>query len=171
MSAAIENHPNGDCLDTILVGDAREILPTLPEESVDLSFWSPPYYVGKSYEEHLSFSGWQELLREVVRLHVPVVKPGGFMAVNIGDILCFPDPSMPRIQADNVRRKKCSVTREDVLATMETNPGANRYRLAELLGCSEQTVQRRLEHNNVKGRQAAGVHEGCAHRLHGRGMG
>ena len=31
------------------------------------------------------------------------------------------------------------------------HPGVNRYKLAELLGCSEQTVQRRLEGNNIRG--------------------
>lgn len=135
----------------IIVGDVRKVLPTLPPESVDLSFWSPPYYVGKEYESDLSFADWQDLIRETIHCHGGVIKPGGFLAVNIGDILCFPDPDMPRIQADNVSRKKCSVTREDVLAAMRDMPGANRYELAKALGCSEQTVQRRLEGNNVRG--------------------
>ena len=39
----------------ILVGDARKHLVTLPQASIDLSFWSPPYYVGKSYEQHMTF--------------------------------------------------------------------------------------------------------------------
>jgi len=135
----------------IIVGDVRKVLPTLPPESVDLSFWSPPYYVGKEYESDLSFAAWQDLIRETIHCHGDVIKPGGFLAVNIGDILCFPDPDMPRFQADNVSRKKCSVTREDVLAAMRDMPGANRYELAKALGCSEQTVQRRLEGNNVRG--------------------
>ena len=100
----------------ILTGDAREHLEGLAEASVDLSFWSPPYYVGKSYEQDLSFEGWQSLLREVIAAHPRIVKPGGFMAVNIADILCFPDPSMPRFQADNVTRKVIPITREDVIA-------------------------------------------------------
>ena len=27
----------------------------MPAESIDLSFWSPPYFVGKSYERDLDF--------------------------------------------------------------------------------------------------------------------
>ena len=77
----------------VIAGDARAELPKLPEASIDLSFWSPPYYVGKSYERHLSFDDWRELLRDVIRGHSRVVKPGGFLAVNIGDILCFSDAS------------------------------------------------------------------------------
>ena len=139
------------CFNRIVAGDSRRELRKLPESSIDLSFWSPPYYVGKSYEQDLSFEDWQALLREVTHAHRRILKPGGFLAVNIGDVLCFPDPDMPRFQADNIRRKVSPVSREDVLAMKAAHPDATRYRLAELLGCSEQTVQRRLEGNNVRG--------------------
>ena len=140
-----------DWVNRILTGDARDVLKSLPPESVDLSFWSPPYYVGKSYEKHLSFNDWQVLLRDVVCCHRDVLRCGGFMVVNIADILCFPDPDMPRYQADNVRGKKNGVTRQQVLEAKIKNPNANRHELASMLGCSEQTIQRRMEHNNVRG--------------------
>ncbi len=135
----------------IITGDARIVMPSIPSGSVDLSFWSPPYYVGKSYERDWSFSEWQSLLSEVIHLHSRILKPGGFMAVNIGDILCFQDESMPRYQADNVRRKKSPVTREQIIKSKQQFPNARRTDLARMLGCSEQTIQRRLEHNNVRG--------------------
>ena len=99
----------------------------------------------------MSFDDWQELIRDVVHCHSRVICPGGFVAVNIGDIICFTDESMPRYQADNICRKKVAVTREQILETKKKHPSANRYELARLLGCSEQTVQRRLEGNNVRG--------------------
>ena len=139
----------------ILQGDAPQLLAEMPANSIDLSFWSPPYHVGKSYERGMTFGGWQSLLSEVIHAHSRIIKPGGFMAINIGDILCFPDESIPRFQADNVRRKKVQITKADVLITQAQNPGANRYQLADLLGCSEQTIQRRLEDNNVRGGKAA----------------
>lgn len=135
----------------ILTGDARDHLATLPQASIDLSFWSPPYYVGKSYEQHLTFEDWQDLLCDVVTAHTRIIKPGGFMVVNIADILCFPDPGMPRFQADNISRKTSPVTRDDVIAARLLHPEATRHQLAAILGCSEQTVQRRLEGNNVRG--------------------
>ena len=137
--------------DRIETGDARAVMEGLPADSVDLSFWSPPYYVGKSYEVDMSFDDWQELIRDVVHCHSRVICPGGFVAVNIGDIICFTDESMPRYQADNICRKKVAVTREQILETKKKHPSANRHELARLLGCSEQTVQRRLEGNNVRG--------------------
>ena len=155
-AAAPAANGHGRVFNRIIAGDARAELPNLPEASIDLSFWSPPYYVGKSYERHLSFNDWRELLRGVIHGHSRIVKPGGFLAVNIGDILCFPDASMPKFQANNMRRKTSAVTREQVLAARDAHPQATRHELAALLGCSEQTIQRRLEHNNVRGgKQAA----------------
>ncbi len=135
----------------IYEGDARDLLRRILPESAALSFWSPPYFVGKSYEKDLTFQEWQSLLRAVIHLHFDVLKPGGFLAINIADILAFPDPDMPRIQADNVSNKKVKITRDHVLEAQRNNPDFNRYQLADLLGCSEQTIDRRLKHNNVRG--------------------
>lgn len=146
---------NGDearsAFNHILTGDATVLLNDLPPSSVDLSFWSPPYYVGKSYERHLTFDEWKDLIKRVIACHKTVIKPGGFLVINIGDILCFADPAMPRFQANNIQRKKISITKEDILAVQEQHPQANRHELARILGCSEQTIQRRLENNNVRG--------------------
>jgi hypothetical protein len=38
------------------------------------------------------------------------MKEGAFMAINISDILCFADPSMPRFMANNIRNKKVEIT-------------------------------------------------------------
>lgn len=135
----------------IYLGDAIQLLPQIEPNSIALSVWSPPYFVGKEYEAHLSFEDWQDLLKTVIHLHFPIVKPGGFLVINIADILVFRDPSMPRIQAEAVNRKRSPVTREDVLRAMAEHPDYNRYQLAKLLGCSEQTIDRRLHGNNIRG--------------------
>ena len=139
-------HPN-----EIYLGDAKKLLPQIEPNSIALSVWSPPYFVGKEYESHLSFQDWQDLLKTVISLHFPVIKPGGFLVINIADILVFRDPSMPRIQAEAVNRKRSSITRDDVLKAMADHPDYNRYQLAKLLGCSEQTIDRRLHGNNIRG--------------------
>ena len=135
----------------IYEGDARALLSKVRPESVALSFWSPPYFVGKSYETGLDFEDWCDLLRETVSAHFAVITAGGFLAVNIADILAFEDADMPRIQADNVSAKKVKVTRDQVLKARQEHPGFDKYQLAALLGCSEQTIDRRLKNNNVRG--------------------
>ena len=146
MSASDYLAPN-----RVYQGDARALLGQVRPESVALSFWSPPYFVGKSYEAELDFPAWCDLLAETIAGHFPAIVPGGFLAVNIADILAFEDPDMPRIQADNVSAKKVKITREQVLAAQQANPDFDKYQLAALLGCSEQTIDRRLKHNNVRG--------------------
>lgn len=137
--------------DQIYLGNAVELLEEIEPSSIALSFWSPPYFVGKPYESHLTFEEWNNLLAAVIKRHFPIIKPGGFLVVNIADILCFKDSNMPRIQAQNVSRQRCKVTVEDVLRAQAQFPHYNRYQLAELLGCSEQTIDRRLRGNNIRG--------------------
>jgi len=132
-------------------GNAEDLLPRIRPNTIALSIWSPPYFVGKEYESHLTFESWQALLERVIKLHYPIIKPGGFLVINIADILCFKDPSIPKIQAEAIRRRRSAVTREDVLRAIAQHPKYNRYQLATLLGCSEQTVDRRLNGNNIRG--------------------
>jgi site-specific DNA-methyltransferase (adenine-specific) len=143
------------CPNKIYHGDARELLPQIEPNSIGLSVWSPPYFVGKEYEAQLTFNDWRNLLETVICLHFPIIKPGGFLVINIADILCFKDVSMPKIQAEAVNRKRSPVTKEDILKAMAEHPDYNRYQLAALLGCSEQTIDRRLHGNNIRG----GKHE------------
>lgn len=137
--------------DGIYQGDARLLLDRIAADSIALSVWSPPYFVGKSYEKHLDFPNWQDLLRVVIGKHQRLLRPGAFLAINIADILCFPDPSLPRIQAENVTGHRLPVTRADVQRVQAAHPEYNRYQIAAALGVSEQTVDRRLKHNNIRG--------------------
>lgn len=132
-------------------GDSRVLLKRIKPESVALSVWSPPYYVGKDYEKYLSFSDWKNLIGKVLELHFSILKPGGFLAVNIADILCFKDNSMPKIMAENISRRSVQLTKEQITAAMRLYSSWNRRQLAEYFGCSEQTIDRRMRGNNVRG--------------------
>lgn len=133
-------------------GDARTIAENIEAHSVALSIWSPPYHVGKEYERDISFFEWKNLLRRTIEQHSRILKPGGFLAINIADILCFKDEDMPRIMAENVsRRKRGEITRELVVKTWAEHPMLNRREIASILGCSEQTVDRRIKGNNIRG--------------------
>ena len=142
----------------VYCGDSRELLKQIEDNSLALSFWSPPYFLGKDYEKGVTYEQWQEMLKAVIELHYRILKPGGFMVVNIADILAFQDETMPRIQADNPSNKKCAVTREMVLEAKRLHPDYNRDQLAAYLHCSEQTVDRRLNGNNIRGGRQAVEH-------------
>ena len=73
------------------------------------------------------------------------------MIINIADILVFKDEKMPRIQAMNPSNQKCAITKRMVLDATEKYPNYNRDQLAKLLGCSEQTIDRRLHGVNIRG--------------------
>ena len=47
--------------------------------------------LGKEYEKGISYDAWISLLQEVIGLHYSILKPGGFLVINIADILCFQD--------------------------------------------------------------------------------
>lgn len=138
--------------DNIYLGDAKELAQHIEPDTVALSVWSPPYHVGKVYERDMSFFDWKNLLRRTIEAHAVILKPGAFLAVNIADILCFKDPCMPRIMAENISgRKRNDITREKVLDVWAEYPDYNRRQIAEILGCSEQTVDRRIKGNNIRG--------------------
>lgn len=138
-------------VDNIYCGKCETLMNQIKPESIALSIWSPPYHVGKAYEAGQSYQQWREMLLQVIKLHFNVLKPGGFLAINIADILCFPDHDMPKIQANNVSRRKCKVTEEAVRKAQSEHPDYNRRQLAKVLGCSEQTIDRRLHGNNIRG--------------------
>lgn len=146
-------------INNIYLGNSCELLKNIEADSVALSFWSPPYFLGKEYEKNESYESWQSLLQVVVAEHFRILKPGGFLVINIADILSFEDLKMPKIMGLNPSNRKCNVTKEMILKAKEENPDYNRYQLAALLNCSEQTIDRRLNGNNIRGgRYAPGTH-------------
>ena len=138
-------------VDQIYHGLAEDLLKKIEPNSIALSVWSPPYHVGKKYEAEQTYQQWFEMLETVIDEHYRILKEGGFLAININDILCFKDPDMPKFQAETISGRRLKITKEDVLKAKEKHPEFNRYQLAELLGCSEQTIDRRLNGNNIRG--------------------
>lgn len=135
----------------VYLGKSETLMLDIEPQSISLSFWSPPYFVGKDYEKNATYDSWQKLLETVIKNHAPILRPGGFMIINIADILCFQDETIPKFQALNTHNQKCNVTREMILDVKKKNPKYNRDQIANLLGCSEQTIDRRLNGNNIRG--------------------
>jgi modification methylase len=65
---------------------SSEKMDELPDCSVHLMVTSPPYNVGKQYDEDLSLSDYLELLQRVFRETYRVLVPGGRACINIANL-------------------------------------------------------------------------------------
>lgn len=58
----------------------------IPDNSVALAFTSPPYNVGKDYDDDMSFNEYLDLIRDVGQEVYRVLKPGGRYVINIANL-------------------------------------------------------------------------------------
>jgi site-specific DNA-methyltransferase (adenine-specific) len=72
-------------LDQVFCRDSRT-LPMLPDRSVHLVVTSPPYNVGKEYDEDLSLGNYRSLLRDVFLECRRVLVPGGRVCINVANL-------------------------------------------------------------------------------------
>lgn len=69
----------------VFEGDCRKLLSQIPDESVQLVVTSPPYNVGKSYENRVSLDQYLEEQSEVIRECVRVLSPEGSICWQVGN--------------------------------------------------------------------------------------
>lgn len=73
----------------IYIGDSREVLPSLMDEfggKVALLVTSPPYYVGRGYEDYIeSWIDYWKMLEDVFDLTDELIEPYGKIAINFAD--------------------------------------------------------------------------------------
>jgi len=65
---------------------SSENMEELPDNSVHLMVTSPPYNVGKEYDEDLSLEEYRELLRQVFTETYRVLVPGGRVCINVANL-------------------------------------------------------------------------------------
>jgi DNA modification methylase len=75
-----------DFVNKILCGDCLEIMKKIPDNSIHLAITSPPYNVGKEYDNHfdkMEYDKYLEWLKQVWLETKRVLVPGGRFALNI----------------------------------------------------------------------------------------
>jgi len=65
---------------------SSEAMSELPDNSVHLMVTSPPYNVGKEYDENLSLKEYRELLKRVFKETYRVLVPGGRACINVANL-------------------------------------------------------------------------------------
>lgn len=81
----IENSLPSEILDKILCQDARR-MDKIPDSSIHLVVTSPPYNVGKEYDEDLSLEEYLNMLRTVFSETYRVLVLGGRACINIANV-------------------------------------------------------------------------------------
>jgi site-specific DNA-methyltransferase (adenine-specific) len=81
----IENTVPNDVLDHILCQDSRKMY-NIPDSSVHLMVTSPPYNVGKDYDEDLDLDQYLSLLKDVFAETHRVLVRGGRACINIANV-------------------------------------------------------------------------------------
>ncbi|MDG0889241.1 DNA-methyltransferase [Paracholeplasma manati] len=71
------------------IGDCRELLKNIPDNSVKLVVTSPPYNIGKpygKYKDKIALNDWEDLLRSVTQEVVRVLTPDGSFFLNLSPV-------------------------------------------------------------------------------------
>jgi DNA modification methylase len=77
--------PSADWFNQIYCQSA-EAMTSIPNASVALAFTSPPYNVGKSYDDDMSLAAYLDLISKVANEVYRVLIPGGRYVVNIANL-------------------------------------------------------------------------------------
>lgn len=77
-----------DFLKNVIVnGNVKDILKLVPDESIHLTFTSPPYYNARDYSIYQSYKDYLEFLAEVFKEVCRVTKEGRFFILNTSPII------------------------------------------------------------------------------------
>jgi len=81
----LQNEVTNEVLDKVLCQNSID-MQNIPDSSVHLMVTSPPYNVGKEYDEDMSFEEYIELLEDVFSEAYRVLVTGGRACVNVANI-------------------------------------------------------------------------------------
>jgi DNA modification methylase len=96
----IPHFESPDFLKNVVVNsDVREVLKYIPNESIHLTFTSPPYYNARDYSIYSSYHAYLEFLTDVFSQIHRITKEGRFLIINTSPII------IPRISRTHASKR------------------------------------------------------------------
>jgi adenine-specific DNA-methyltransferase len=83
----IENQYSPDADLVLCHGDAQEFIATIPDNTVSLIITSPPYNLGKDYEDRVSIKAYLDTQAEVIAQLYRVLKEDGSICWQVGNFV------------------------------------------------------------------------------------
>ncbi|MBQ8454267.1 MAG: HEAT repeat domain-containing protein [Bacteroidaceae bacterium] len=74
-------------INTVVHGDVRDVLKYVPDQSIHLTFTSPPYYNARDYSIYPSYEAYLKFLEEVFLETYRITKEGRFLIVNTSPVI------------------------------------------------------------------------------------
>lgn len=84
---------------TVVSGDVQKVLKYVPDESIHLTFTSPPYYNARDYSIYQSYNEYLKFLESVFKEVHRVTKEGRFLVLNTSPII------IPRISRAHASKR------------------------------------------------------------------
>lgn len=83
----IEDHYSPDAAVVLFHGDVSEFLKSIPDETVQLVVTSPPYNLGKAYENRVSIESYLEEQKPIIAELARVLKKSGSICWQVGNFV------------------------------------------------------------------------------------
>ena len=84
---------------TVVLGDVRKIIKLIDDQSIHLTFTSPPYYNARDYSIYNSYQDYLDFLTEVFQEVHRITKEGRFLVVNTSPII------IPRVSRSHASKR------------------------------------------------------------------
>lgn len=84
----LPHYESYDFIKNVVVnGDVRDVLQIIPDESIHLTFTSPPYYNARDYSIYPSYKAYLQFLKDVFEKVHRITKEGRFFILNTSPII------------------------------------------------------------------------------------
>ena len=80
-------HVNEKLVNTVVLGDVLDVLKEIVDESIHLTFTSPPYYNARDYSIYQSYEAYLNFLSDVFDEISRITKEGRFLVVNTSPVI------------------------------------------------------------------------------------